>query len=179
MGAEQKSIDGRFCLNIFTRLYPCVPFDSTPGVFDTALWFLYVQLLIAPTEIFVETQLRGTGFTAAGGNPGETESPLAAEIRLGSDASVNSCTTCTWQSFANNQVAMQSAFKAAMRRMSLIGQDEYKMVDCSDVIPVPPPLSAKNSPHLPAGLTMDHTEQAVCRWPSPFPTLTGDPGKEL
>jgi hypothetical protein len=48
-----------------------VPFDSTPGIFDT--------------QFFVETQLRGTVFPGTTGNQGEVMSPLKGELRLLSD----------------------------------------------------------------------------------------------
>jgi hypothetical protein len=58
-----------------------------------------------------------------------------------------------------SQTKMQNDFKAAMLKMSIIGQNRANMVDCSDVIPQPPPLN--NKPHLPAGLSMGNIEQAV------------------
>ncbi|KAJ7097548.1 manganese peroxidase 3 [Mycena epipterygia] len=139
---------------------PGTPFDSTPGVFDT--------------QLFIETQLRGILFPGTGGNQGEVESPLEGEIRLESDASLarDSRTACAWQSFAGNQAKMQTEFAAAMAKMAIIGQDKTKMVDCSDVIPIPKPVIG--SPHLPAGKTMADIEQACSS--SPFPTLTADPG---
>lgn len=54
---------------------------------------------------------------------------------------------------------MQTEFAAAMAKMAIIGQDKTKMVDCSDVIPIPKPVIG--SPHLPAGKTMADIEQAV------------------
>ncbi|KAG6866643.1 Versatile peroxidase vpl2 [Blastosporella zonata] len=114
---------------------PGTPFDSTPGTFDT--------------QLFVEVQLRGTLFPGTGGNQGEVESPLQGELRLQSDH----------DSFANNQEKMQSEFAAAMLKLSLLGQHKSKMVDCSEVIPVPPSL--KTSVHLPAGKSMRDIEQAV------------------
>ncbi|KAJ7149147.1 manganese peroxidase 3 [Mycena filopes] len=139
---------------------PGSPFDSTPGVFDT--------------QLFIETQLRGTLFPGTGGNAGEVESPLHGEIRLNSDSQLarDSRTACTWQSFANNQAAMASAFRAAMAKMAIIGHNRANLIDCSDVIPIPKPVTGK--PHLPAGKTMADIEQACAS--SPFPVLTADPG---
>jgi hypothetical protein len=54
---------------------------------------------------------------------------------------------------------MQSEFKAAMAKLAVIGQDVSKLIDCSDVIPVPKPVVG--TPHLPAGLSMNDIEQAV------------------
>ncbi|KAJ7278474.1 putative versatile peroxidase [Mycena rebaudengoi] len=136
------------------------PFDSTPGVFDT--------------QLFIEVQLKGTAFPGTGTTNGEAQSPLRGEMRIESDALVNPRTACEWQSFADNQTKLKSAFRAAMARMAVIGVDRNTLVDCSDVIPVPPALVG--SPHLPAGKTMDDIEQACAT--APFPTLTADPGPE-
>jgi len=139
---------------------PGTPFDSTPGIFDT--------------QLFIEVQLRGILFPGTGGNQGEVESPLSGEIRLQSDHDIarDSRTACEWQSFSNNQPKLQSAFQAAMLKLSLIGQDQSQMIDCSEVIPVPPSLSP--SPHLPAGKTQNDVEQACAT--SAFPALTADSG---
>ncbi|KAJ7182873.1 manganese peroxidase 3 [Mycena crocata] len=144
---------------------PGSPFDSTPGVFDS--------------QLFIEVQLRGTGFPGTGGNPGEDDSPLAGEIRLTSDAQASSLardsrTACAWQSLVDDQTKLQNEFRAAMAKMAIIGHSRADMIDCSDVIPVPPPLVG--TPHLPAGKTMADIEQACAS--SPFPTLTADPGPE-
>jgi hypothetical protein len=56
---------------------------------------------------------------------------------------------------------MNIAFKAAMSKLAVLGQDTSKMVDCSDVIPVPAPLPAGAGPHLPPGMTMKDIEAAV------------------
>ncbi|KAF8918046.1 manganese peroxidase 1 precursor [Mucidula mucida] len=141
---------------------PGTPFDSTPSTFDS--------------QFFIEVQLRGTSFPGAGGNQGEVESPLGGEIRLQSDSELarDSRTACEWQSFVNNQSKLQSAFKAAMLKLSLLGQDQSQMVDCSEVIQTPPSLAP--TPHLPAGLTLNDVEQACDT--TPFPALTADPGPQ-
>ena len=54
---------------------------------------------------------------------------------------------------------MTTAFKAAMAKLAVIGQDPSQMVDCSELIPTPPPFTG--AAHLPAGLTMNDIEQAV------------------
>ncbi|THV06761.1 manganese dependent peroxidase 1 [Dendrothele bispora CBS 962.96] len=139
---------------------PGTPFDSTPGIFDT--------------QFFIETQMRGVLFPGTGGNQGEVESPLRGEIRLQSDSELarDSRTACEWQSFATNQAKLQSAFKAAMLKLSLLGHDQSQLIDCSEVIPVPRAVTDK--PHLPAGSTMNDIEQACAT--SAFPTLSADPG---
>ncbi|THH27727.1 hypothetical protein EUX98_g6452 [Antrodiella citrinella] len=138
-----------------------VPFDSTPEVFDS--------------QLFLEVQLRGTLFPGTGGNQGEVESPLRGEMRLQSDSNLarDSRTACEWQSFVNNQPKIQSAFKAAMRKMAVLGHDINSMADCSDLIPTPKPLT-KTTITFPAGLSNADIEQACAT--TPFPTLASDPG---
>ncbi|KAF8148787.1 manganese-dependent peroxidase [Mycena galopus ATCC 62051] len=140
-----------------------VPFDSTPSVFDT--------------QFFVETQLRGTLFPGTGGNQGEVESSIAGELRLQSDSELarDSATACLWQANVNNQAAMARSFQQAFLKMGLVGQDVSKMVDCSDVIPAPPTLSASQAQaFFPPGLTIKDIEQACAS--KPFPNLPTAPG---
>ncbi|KAF8133475.1 manganese-dependent peroxidase [Mycena galopus ATCC 62051] len=140
-----------------------VPFDSTPSVFDT--------------QFFVETQLRGTLFPGSGGNQGEVESSIAGELRLQSDSELarDSATACLWQANVNNQAAMARSFQQAFLKMGLVGQDVSKMVDCSDVIPAPPTLSASQAQaFFPPGLTIKDIEQACAS--TPFPNLPTAPG---
>jgi len=139
---------------------PGTPFDSTPGIFDT--------------QVFIEVQLRGTLFPGTGGNQGEVESPLRGEIRLQSDHDLarDSRTACIWQSFANNQAKMQTEFKAAMSKLSLLGHKQSDLIDCSEVVPAQKALVG--SAHLPAGFVMSNIEQACAT--TPFPALTAQPG---
>ncbi|VDB87793.1 unnamed protein product [Peniophora sp. CBMAI 1063] len=139
---------------------PGTPFDSTPGTFDT--------------QFFVETQLRGTLFPGNGANQGEVQSPLRGEIRLQSDSELarDSRTACLWQANVNNQQHMMTSFSAAMAKLAVLGQDTSKMVDCSDVIPVPKTFTKAAT--FPAGLSKADVEQACAT--SAFPTLATDPG---
>nr|AFK91531.1 manganese peroxidase 3 [Cerrena unicolor]AFK91532.1 manganese peroxidase 3 [Cerrena unicolor] len=139
---------------------PGTPFDSTPNVFDS--------------QFFIETQLKGTLFPGTAGNQGEALSPLHGEIRLQSDGDLarDSRTACEWQSFVNNQSKLQRAFKAAMAKLAVTGQDTRKLIDCSDVIPVPKALTGKA--HFPAGFSKADVDQACAA--TPFPTLPTDPG---
>ena len=126
---------------------PGTPFDSTPELFDT--------------QFFIETQLTGTLFPGTAGNQGEVMSPLAGEMRLQSDFELarDSRTACEWQSFVNNQPKLQNRFQEVFKKLSLIGQDESLLIDCGEVIPVPPaPASVA---HFPAGLTVGDVDQAV------------------
>ncbi|KAH9931729.1 manganese peroxidase precursor [Epithele typhae] len=139
---------------------PGTPFDSTPELFDT--------------QFFIETQLAGTLFPGNGSNQGEAMSPLAGELRLQSDSEIarDPRTACEWQSFVNNQAKLQSAFKAAFRKMTVIGHNERDLIDCSEVIQTPP--AAKSNAHFPAGLTHADVQQACAT--VAFPTLPTDPG---
>ncbi len=59
----------------------------------------------------------------------------------------------------DNQAKIQSAFKAAFRKMTILGHSESSLIECSEVIQTPPAL--KGNAHLPAGQTMNDIEQAV------------------
>ncbi|KIJ33523.1 class II peroxidase [Sphaerobolus stellatus SS14] len=107
-----------------------VPFDSTPFTFDT--------------QFYLEVLLKGTGFPGSANNTGELSSPLplgsglnVGEMRLQSDFALahDSRTACTWQGFINNQNSMASAFAAAMAKLSVVGQNTAKFIDCSEVVP--------------------------------------------
>ena len=65
---------------------------------------------------------------------------MPGEMRLQSDHNFarDSRTACEWQSFVKDHAKLQSAFKAAMAKLAILGQDRSKMIDCSEVIPIPP-----------------------------------------
>ncbi|KAJ7037633.1 manganese peroxidase 1 [Mycena alexandri] len=142
-----------------------LPFDSTPSVFDT--------------QFFVETQLRGTLFPGTGGNQGEVESAVAGVLRLQSDSLLarDSATSCLWQANVNNQAFMASTFQKAFAKMQVVGQNAATLIDCSDVIPEPPVLSASAAKaFFPPGLTLSNVEQACSSTPFPnLPTKSGAP----
>ncbi|KAF8511928.1 heme peroxidase [Gautieria morchelliformis] len=113
-----------------------VPFDSTPFTFDT--------------QIFVEVLLKGTGFPGMPNNTGDALSPLplgsgvnVGEMRLQSDFLIarDPRTACTWQGFVNEQEKMTNAFRDAMAKLAVIGQNPSQLVDCSEVILDPIPAS--------------------------------------
>lgn len=54
---------------------------------------------------------------------------------------------------------MAKAFGDAMVKLSLLGQDKSKMVDCSEVIPRAKPLRSKS--YFPANLTVADLEKTV------------------
>ncbi|KAJ7635384.1 manganese peroxidase 1 [Roridomyces roridus] len=137
-----------------------VPFDSTPSLFDT--------------QFFVETLLNGT---VPGPNQGQASSPIQGELRLQSDFELahDPATACLWQANVNNQQAMAQAFQQAFAKMQIIGQDASTLVDCSDVLPAPPALSASQAQaFFPPGLNISDV-QGSCDG-TPFPNLPTAPG---
>ena len=68
------------------------------------------------------------------------------------------------QTLSDNQAKVASAFKAAMAKMAVLGQDTSKMIDCSDVIPVPKPFTGQAV--FPPSLSNANVEQAVCLFSS-------------
>ncbi|THG95783.1 hypothetical protein EW026_g5933 [Hermanssonia centrifuga] len=143
---------------------PRTPFDSTPNLMDG--------------QFFIETQLRGTAFPGQGGIQGTVESPLKGEFRLQSDHLLarDSRTACEWQSFGTDQAKLQNRFQFIFEAMGQIGTDPTTLIDCSEVLPVPPPLPASSIPHFPAGKTNNDVEQACAE--TPFPTLPTQPGPQ-
>ncbi|KAJ8481169.1 hypothetical protein ONZ45_g4163 [Pleurotus djamor] len=140
---------------------PGTPFDSTPSAFDA--------------QFFLETLLKGTLVPGAALGDGQSLSPVPGEIRITSDALLarDPRTACQWQSFITDHASMVRRFEKAMSKLATLGQNRNRLVDCSDVIPVPRiPLSKRVT--LPAGRTMADVE-AACR-ATPFPALSADPG---
>ncbi|KAF9045417.1 manganese peroxidase [Panaeolus papilionaceus] len=150
---------------------PGTPFDSTPFTFDT--------------QFFLETLLVGNQFPGTGPHAGEVASPLAGEMRLQSDSRLarDPRTACFWQAMINNQERMVTQFKTVMAKLQVLGQDVSKMVDCSDVIPIPPVL--KNPTIKFPGTFSQKDVQVSCpelRFPKiatvegPAPTVAPVPG---
>ncbi|KAF8648204.1 hypothetical protein AX16_006343 [Volvariella volvacea WC 439] len=137
------------------------PFDSIQFVLDA--------------NFFVETFMTGDLFPGNGYNVGEELSPLAGKLRLTSDFELarDPRTTCEWQSFVNNQALMVANFEAVMAKMAILGHDTRTLVDCFEVIPVPPAAKTQIAT-LPAGKSLAGV-QAACA-ATPFPTLRADPG---
>ncbi|KZV89005.1 peroxidase MNP2 [Exidia glandulosa HHB12029] len=131
------------------------PFDSTPALFDN--------------QVFLEVLLQGTAFPGNGSHEGEVESPLPGEFRLQSDRDLarDPRTACTWQSFALDHDTMAQKFSAAMTKLSLLGQFQDQLVDCTEIIPQAPP-SSRSQAFFPAGKTFDDLELTACD--NAFPT---------
>lgn len=142
---------------------PGTPFDSTPAVFDT--------------QVFVDVLVHGTLFPGDGPNLGEVESSIAGTLRLQSDFALarDSRTACIWQSFVNNEAKMSRDFGAAVFKLSLLGQDVNNLIDCSEVIPVPPTFSGAAT--FPPTKTINDIDLSCAE--SPFPSLDTQPGPAL
>jgi manganese peroxidase len=59
---------------------------------------------------------------------------------------------------------MASSFAAAMAKLAVLGQDTSKMVDCSDLIPVPKAFTG--AAMFPAGFSIKDVEQSVIHFSS-------------
>ena len=56
---------------------------------------------------------------------------------------------------------MANSFAAAMAKLAVLGHNTADMVDCSELIPTPPPFA--NVATFPAGINSNDVEQAVRR----------------
>jgi len=96
---------------------PGARFDCSPHVFDT--------------RFYAEVQ-------------GSAQCPIPdrLKIRLTSDTelSQDNRTASIWRSFINDQAGMVNAFRDAMAKLAVVGQDTSNMIDCSGMIPTPQPL---------------------------------------
>ena len=70
-----------------------------------------------------------------------------------------------------NQQLMMSNFQTVMKKLAVVGQDVNSLVDCSDLIPSPPP-AVKQHATFPAGTNAQDVQQACAQ--SAFPTLATD-----
>jgi len=68
-------------------------------------------------------------------------------------------TACYWQRNIEDEDYMVSSFKTQMAKLAVLGQDTTKLIDCSEVIPVPKPR--KRKAHLPPGTSLDDIEASV------------------
>ena len=68
---------------------------------------------------------------------------------------------------------MMSNFKSAMAKLAVVGHNPNTLVDCSEVIPVPPAAKVQVA-NFPAGKSRADV-QAACA-ATPFPTLKTAPG---
>ncbi|PPR00911.1 hypothetical protein CVT26_015521, partial [Gymnopilus dilepis] len=138
------------------------PLDITPEIFDT--------------QFFIDVQLRGTLHPGTGMNVGEAQTAVNGTFRLQADHYLarDPRTSCAWQSFADNQDRMAYDFVQALYKLSLLGQQNYSLTDCSDVIPAP--LAYTATPSFPPSLRVCDIEQACGTAPFPnLPTRSGPP----
>ncbi|KAI0725629.1 heme peroxidase [Fomitopsis betulina] len=110
--ARQKGVDPSV---------PNVPFDSTPGTFDT--------------KFYAEMLLNGTGYPGKGGTSAEVKSASKHVMRLASDAALaqHPSTSAIWRSFAGDHSVMRAGFRDAMQKLA--NQGHTSLIDCSSVIP--------------------------------------------
>lgn len=80
-------------------------------------------------------------------------------------------TAYTWQSFVNQQVQMMSAFKNAMSKLAVLGQNTQDLIDYSEVVPAPKPPVGKPA-SFPTSTNFDDIEPACAT--EMFPALTTD-----
>ncbi|THH30256.1 hypothetical protein EUX98_g3941 [Antrodiella citrinella] len=137
------------------------PLDSTPQEFDS--------------QFFLETLLEGSDYPGNASALGEAKSPLPGEFRIQTDGLLarDSRSACEWQSFITDHDAMNAKFYKVMAKLSALGQEPSKLVDCSEVIPVPRAVRRQKA-RLPAGKTLDDVEAACDA--TPFPSLSVKPG---
>lgn len=60
-----------------------------------------------------------------------------------------------------DQAKLQNRFQFIFEAMGQLGTDPTTLIDCSEVLPVPPALPASSIPHFPAGKSNKDIEQAV------------------
>ncbi|KAA1474721.1 MnP-atypical, short manganese peroxidase [Dentipellis sp. KUC8613] len=109
-----------------------MPLDMTPGAFDTQF---YLDVLLKGT-LYPGPGADGNG---NGSHYGAARSPSPAEFRIASDAALarHPRTACAWAAFIGRQDAMMAAFRAAMGKLAVNGQDAAALVDCSGAVPPP------------------------------------------
>jgi len=97
-------------------------------------------------------------------------SPIKWAARLPSDIALarHAETSCAWQGFINEQEKMMEEFKFAMLKLSTLGQNPRDLVDCSDLIPSPPP-SPPTSAQYPVGFSSEDVIQS-CKKRAPLPS---------
>jgi manganese peroxidase len=68
-------------------------------------------------------------------------------------------TACHWQRNIEDEDYMVSSFRIQMAKLAVLGQDTARLIDCSEVIPVP--KQRKRKVHLPAGTSPGDIEASV------------------
>ncbi|RPD62317.1 heme peroxidase [Lentinus tigrinus ALCF2SS1-6] len=126
------------------------PLDSTPGAFDS--------------QFYLEVLLKGTVYPRKAPHSGEALSATKDVFRLSSDAAIarHPDTAC-------HDDRMRSAFRKAMIKVATLGHRMEDLVDCSHVIPVPPPWNKTAS--YPAGFSTSSVERSVSLSSCPGITL--------
>lgn len=165
------------------------PFDTTPFTFDTQV---FLEVLLKGTGFPGTDNNTGEvasplplGDTSTGGND-------TGELRLQSDFALarDERTACFWQGFVSTclfigfylasyllfchvdqQAFMAQSFKAAMAKLAILGQNTADLIDCTDIIPVPP--SFNGAATFPATKSAKDLDTLTCTTEK-FPTLASD-----
>ncbi|KAI0712071.1 manganese peroxidase isozyme precursor [Earliella scabrosa] len=149
--AETVVLLGAHSVGVQRTINPAVsgkPLDTTPSVFDS--------------QFYLEMLLKGTVYPRKAPHPGEALSASNGVFRFSSDAAIarHPSTACMWQSYIGQDNSLRAAFRRAMKKVSVLGQNPDDLLDCSEVIPVPPPSNA--STRYPAGFKPADIEHS-CR----------------
>ncbi|KAI0699316.1 heme peroxidase, partial [Cerioporus squamosus] len=123
------------------------PLDSTPDAFDS--------------QFYLEVLLKGSVYPRKAPHAGEALSATKDVFRLSSDAAIARYpdTACAWQSYIGDDDRMREAFRKAMAKVATLGHKIGDLVDCSHVIPVPPPRNKTAS--YPPGFGPADIERSV------------------
>jgi cytochrome c peroxidase len=139
------------------------PFDSTPFIWDN--------------QVFLEVLLENNpgGPITVGGNLQQT-----GVFRLASDAlfARDPRTACFWQQFVGNHDVFVNQFEQFMFQLGIVGQDEAKLIDCSDTIPATAAPLLTPEAFFPPGFSMEDV-QVSCDDGSEFPALTSVSGAQV
>ena len=80
--------------------------------------------------------------------------------------------SCYYFDNIDNQEKIHDRFIDAFAVITVLGSDQSKLTDCSEVIPQIKPFNGRAT--FPAGLSNKDVEQACAE--TPFPVLKSDPG---
>lgn len=103
-------------------------------------------------------------------------SPIEGQVRLASDSAIahHPTTACAWEGFIGEQEKMVEEFKSAMTKLSMVGQNQEAMVDCSELIPIPP-AAPPSSVRFPPGFDYRNATQSCLKRQTP-PSVPVEPG---
>jgi len=78
-------------------------------------------------------------------------SGLQGQARLPSDFALSHGpqTACPWKGLCNKQDKVTQKIRSVMVKLAILGQNEADLVDCSEFMPIPPPLASHSASVLP------------------------------